>query len=808
MNRTSFNSGWSVRDKVNPFDEASSQGVSYAPVALPHDALIGKVRQPTGRGANAYFPPATVQYRKAFTVPDAPDDRVLLEFEGVYRDALVYVNGALAGHRPNGYSAFIVELTPHLLPNRNEIVVEARSNDDSRWYTGVGIYRDVWMLRGGPAHIASKGVHITTPDIEADQAVVEVALTVDSTFRRLQTVELDVEITDPDGVLAATSFATVTIAPGEPAVSRQRLYVPSPRLWSADTPDLYTATARVRSGDDTLDEIVETFGIRTLQLDPRNGLRINGESVKLRGTCLHHDNGILGAASFAAADERRVRLLKAAGFNAIRSAHNPISRALLDACDRIGMYVMDEAFDMWESTKNGSDYALAFPEWWQRDLQAMVEKDRNHPSVIMYCLGNEIPETGSPSGGLVGRRLAEEVRRLDPTRFITNGINGLLAVMGDLARLSEEHGAAAAMESIGINTMMATSGGDYMNLIGTSDLVTRKTAESFGLLDVAGMNYLDSRYELDATLFPNRIIVGTETFPGRIDETWAVVRTSSHVIGDFTWTGWDYLGEVGLGRSVAPVEGELGADLSAPYPWIAAWCGDIDLVGHRRPASFYREIVFGLRTAPYIAVVRPDSTAPTIPSSSWAWSDSVASWTWPDSIGHHLTVEVYSDADIIELVLNGRSLGQEKAGPDNRFRCKFTVPYEPGELVAIAHRTDGISESHGLRTADGTPAIRLIPEYQDGATPDELMFVSIEFVDGLGTPFFDERSITVEVSGSAVLQALGSADPAPFDGYAGNTVPTYDGRALAIIRPTGPGEITLSAESPGLPSVSTILTAS
>jgi beta-galactosidase len=795
MKRSLFNSGWQVREKVNPFEEASPSAAQYEDVTLPHDAHIHRPRDPDGRGANAFFPSVTVQYRKPFTVPrERRGERVLVQFEGVYRDAMVYVNGAYAGQRPSGYAAFTVDLTPFLRTHgENELLVEARVHEDSRWYTGAGIYRDVWLLEGGLVHVTPDGVAITTPSVESPLAVVEVAVEVATTSLRLETVDIEVEIAGPDGDVVAHGTVPVTAAPGEPIVSRQRLYVPDPQLWSAERPSLYTAAVQVRAGSGVLDEITEPFGIRTLQLDPAHGLRVNGETVKLRGTCVHHDSGILGAATFASAEERRVRRLKEAGFNAIRSAHNPISKAMLDACDRVGMYVMDEAFDTWVTTKSGFDYALAFPEWWRSDLQSMVVKDRNHPSVIMYCIGNEIPEAGSAAGGLIGRRLAEELRRLDPTRYITNGVNGLLAVMTDLKQLSIEHGPEGAMAAIGINTMMAAAGGDYMNMIGSSDLVSERTAESFGVLDVAGMNYLQGRYEQDAVRFPNRIILGTETFPRDIDGNWELVSRLDHVIGDFTWTGWDYLGEVGIGQSVPRTASDQAPDLSGPYPWIAAWCGDIDLVGHRRPVSYYREIVFGLRKEPYISVIRPGKEAPDGLTSSWAWNDGLASWTWPVENGQHMTVEVYSDAPEVELLLNGGTIGRAPAGPLHGFRAEFTVPYEPGELAAVAYRDGSAAEQHAVRTARGELAVGLACERSElNAAAGELAFVEIELIDADGTLHTaGDRPLSVEVSGPVILKALGTANPATTEPYDASTVTSFDGRALAIVQPDGSGSIRL-----------------
>ncbi|KRE30525.1 glycoside hydrolase family 2 TIM barrel-domain containing protein [Agromyces sp. Soil535] len=799
MKRTRFNDGWQFREKVNPFAELAGASTPYQDVALPHDATIGRDRDPQGEPAVAYFPGGAYQYRKTFHAPaDFATKRVVLGFEGVYRDAMVYINGDLAGRRPNGYSAFSVNADQFLRPGEeNEIIVEARANQDSRWYTGAGIYRDVWLLTGEGVHVTVDGLRVTTPDVEAEGAIVEVATTVENAGIRPQTVEVRVALTDPQGAAAASGVAVVTVPARASAVSRQRLYVPTPALWSAESPTLYTATAEIIADEQATDVVSTHFGIRRLQLDPVHGLRVNGRSVKLRGACIHHDNGILGSATFAAAEERRIRLLKEAGFNAIRSAHNPMSSALLDACDRLGMYVMDETFDMWTSTKTAYDYALNFAEWWERDVAAMVAKDFNHPCVIMYSIGNEIPETGSPTGGVIGRNLAEKVRELDPTRFVTNAVNGMLAVIDDLKRMSAERGAGAD-DGAGINTLMSGPG-EFMNMIGASPLVTERTAESFGVLDVAGMNYLDSRYVMDQELFPNRIIVGTETFPAHIDHNWRLVRENPHVIGDFTWTGWDYLGEVGIGRPQY-LTGESDApSFAGPFPWIAAWCGDIDLTGDRRPASYYREIVFGLRSAPYIAVHRPGHEHDTFHAGPWSWSDSIASWTWAGHEGRPLTVEIYTDADEVELRLNDRPIARAAAGAANRYKAEFIVNYEPGELVAVAYRDGAPAERHSLRTASGSPELTVSAE--SGAPRgnlSDLVFVPVSLSDSDGNVFTDaDGIITVDVTGAGVLQALGSGNPAPEHTYRTASHRTFDGRALAIIRPTGAGPITVHVSASG-----------
>ncbi|MCQ6272263.1 DUF4982 domain-containing protein [Pseudarthrobacter sp. R1] len=801
MSRNPFNEGWAVRTKVSAFAELGGAGSEWVSVTLPHDAQISSQRRsdaPSG-AAGGYFPSGAFEYRKTLSVDEGDQGKVfVLEFDGVYRDAMVYVNGALAGQHAFGYSRFTVRIDPYLrFGSTNEIRVACRAHQDSRWYTGAGIYRDVHLIVKEPVHINVDGVRITTDDIDSERAVVEVAAEITNFSALTTTVEVTSSINEEGIAEAATDGSPLTLLPGTSAVVRHRLYVDRPALWSVDFPSLYTCVLQVRAEDRVLDKESIPFGIRQLQIDPKRGLRINGETVKLRGACVHHDNGPLGAATIAAAEERRVRLLKEAGFNAIRSSHNPASSALLEACDRLGMLVIDEAFDVWTSSKSDFDYATDFVQWWERDLEAMVAKDRNHPSVIMYSIGNEIPETGARDGGIWSRRLAEKLRSLDSSRPITNGINGFVSSLDLVLAGMKQHQAASDGSGAGVNGMM-TQVGDMMNQISASEMVSERTAESFSVLDVAGMNYGDGRYVLDKTLFPNRVIVGTETFPGQIARNWELVEAHSHVIGDFTWTGWDYLGEAGLG-SVGYADSESGATamVARPYPWLSAWSGDLDITGERRPASYYREVVFGLRSRPYIAVHRPEFHGRAPLQTPWSWSDAIESWTWEGFEGCPVHVEVYSDADEVELILNGKSVGRTAVGADLAFRADFDFTYEPGQLTAVAY-SDGIEQS---RTHLNTAEKRISLEAQadrEQLTPDtrDLAFVAIAVTDGNGIihPGKD-RAVTVTVSGAGRLQALGSANPATEETFAGPTRTTFDGRAIAIIRPVGEGDIYVTVDA-------------
>lgn len=795
MIRTSFNDNWTVGDATGPFDSAQGPGATPLAVRLPHDRLLDFERSAKGTSHTGYFPAATASYAKTFAVPaEYVDRRVSFEFDGVYRDAMVFINGDFAGQRPNGYTQFRVAADPFLrYGESNEIIVVSRVHDDSRWYSGLGIHRDVRMLVGGLIHVEADGLRITTPDIEPGRALISTEARIANADTRTRTVSVHTRLIAPDGAIVAEDIAPATLRAGSTVVVRGRMIVRDPLLWSVSEPHLYRAEVELTLAEGALrpiDSESTSFGIRSLQLDAERGLRINGQSVTLRGACIHHDNGIIGSAAIRRADERRVELLKEAGFNAIRSAHNPMSPAMLDACDRLGMLVIDETFDVWTQAKTPHDYSLAFAEWFERDVDSLIAKDFNHPSVIMYSIGNEIPETSTPLGSGWGRRIAERFRSQDPHRFLTNSINAVLAVMPELGAAALEHASTVG----NANEMMSTMGALMQELAG-SDIAAQRTAESFAVVDVAGINYGDSRYERDHELFPNRVIVGSETFPTKIAEIWRLVLAQDHVIGDFTWTGWDYLGEAGIGR-VQHGDGN-GGGFAAAYPWLLAWCGDIDITGHRRPASYYREIVFDIREEPYIAVQRPQHHGLAHHGTPWSWTDSASSWNWDVPIGSPLVIEVYSPDPEVELFVNGKSLGVQPSGPENEFRAQFEARWEPGEIIAIGMTADGKRTASSLKTAEGSVRLRAradreVLEDDDG----DLAFIHVTLEDDAGVVATHlRREVTVEVAGTGALQGFGSADPATTDRYRSGSAHTFDGRALAVIRPTGRGEVVVTFRS-------------
>lgn len=800
MIREPFLDGWTVGPKLGAFEAPTPEAAPRA-VRLPHDAVRDLPRSAgSDQGVHTgYVPGGVFEYAKTFEVPDAWREKtVRLEFEGVYRDAVVFLNGDAVVHEPNGYNAFEAVLDPYLrYGEQNRITVEARAHRDSRWYSGAGIYRPVHLVVADPVHIPLDGTRVTTPDIDADRAIASIATTVRNGSRHTRTLRLTWTVRAPDGSDVASGTAPVTVLPGSEAVARVRLAVDHPALWSDGSPSLYRVRTSLADEDGrVIDTDAAAFGIRRLQVDARRGLRINGEPVKLRGACVHHDSGPLGAATFADAEDRRVRLLKEAGFNALRSAHNPMSRAMLDACDRHGVFVMDELTDTWTRSKVAFDAAPGFGARWRHDVDALVAKDLNHPSVIMYSIGNEILELATPAGSAWSRRLAEAIRDLDDTRLVTNGINGIIANLGRFepdAAPGDSGGADAADP----NTMMAAMG-DMMAAANASELVTQSTEESASVLDVVGFNYAESRYELDRERFPNRVIVGSETFPSRIEKMWELVERLDHVIGDFTWTGWDYLGEAGIGRvDYTDEPGYEPTGTAGPYPHLLAGCGDIDITGHRRPVSYYREIVFGLRTEPYLTVHPPRYHGRPTATTPWSWDDSVSSWTWDAEPGAPVTVDVYAPGEDVELLRDGVSLGVAEVGAEKAFRARFETEYRPGELVAIA-RTGGREIGRtALRTA-GEPALTASVE-QSEITVEGLGFVTVSLADADGVIASEaDRLITVSVEGDAELVGLGTGRIRTEESFAGPSVTTLNGRALAIVRPTGPGQATVTVTADGL----------
>jgi beta-galactosidase len=793
MIRESFNTNWFFR-KVDNLNEKQV----IEPITLPHDAMLQEKRDPKARNGynTGYFPGGVYHYSKTFFAPEEYRNKnVTFEFEAVYMNSEVYINRQFAGGRPYGYSNFYIvadSLLKYGQDNEIEVIVHNENGPNSRWYSGSGIYRNVKILVGSLLHILPDGVKITMKDIQDQQALVEVATTiVNNNEKETRDIRIVTEFHGKNEEIAVAYEVIASVDAYETTTIRQTVSIQNPALWSVDSPNLYTCFTKIVDGEKVIDEDIETFGIRMLALDSKKGLSINGEVIKLRGGCMHHDNGVIGACTLETAEDRRVRLMKGSGFNAIRSAHNPMSKAMLDACDRHGMLVMDEFSDIWFRNKTKYDYAVYFRDWWEKDIRAMVDKDYNHPCVVLYSIGNEITETAFPEGVEFSRKLAEKVRLLDRSRFTINSINGWLnyfTVLGQKVNLKkkvEETKKPAVSEdekttSANINPLM-----NFLNKIIDFIVilpgVDHCTKESYATVDVAGYNYMAGRYEKDGKRYPERVICGSETFPPEITKNWRLVKKLPHVIGDFSWTGWDYLGEAGLctwqyGKNQA---------LFKPYPCILADSPMIDITGHRGTQSYIHQIVWGLRKEPFIAVQPVNHYGEKPSKSVWRGSNAIDSWTWNGYEGKGAVVEVYADGDKVELFLNGKSLGEKPAGDHHNFKAVFKTTYQPGELTAVSYAKDGKEIGYTtLKTASQHLHLHVHPEVSklraDGA---DLAYVNIMLADenGIVKPLVD-RKVTVHVEGAGLLMGFGSANPLTEESFMDAEHTTYRGRALAVVR--------------------------
>jgi len=804
--RTSFNDDWFVgRDQDDRRDD-------LGPITLPHDAMITETRSPhTPNGHNTgYYPGGIYRYTKRFIAPpEWQDQHPTLEFEGVYHRSRVFVNGVLAGGRPSGYALFHVPLGTHLRFGEENVIEVVANNDDmpnSRWYTGSGIYRPVHLLTGGPVRVLPTGLRATTLSADAEQATVAVSVAVENGTRDATEAEVVVTL-KRNGREVASGRAHVPVDGFGTGTATAEIGIDHPALWSPDDPNLYQVHATVTVDSAIQDEVVDSIGIRTVTVDAEHGLRINGHVTKLRGACVHHDHGILGAVTLDQAEDRRARLLKSAGFNAIRTAHNPSARALLAAADRHGLLVMEEFTDVWTRAKTTHDYATDFEEWHERDLEAMVANAYNHPSVIMYSIGNEIAETGQPSGIGLNQRLVSILRAADATRPITNGVNPFLNL---LAPSDEKHAAQLAKSAKPGDEDERPGKGSGRSLITVLNLLMsamqkitpiilrRKFTDTkiravMDALDVAGYNYGGARYVQDAKRYPVKPIVGTETGPGQLEQNWPLVESHPQIIGDFVWTGWDYLGEAGIGT----IRYNDRPRLFSPWPGRLADTSNFDITGHRQTQTYVNEIIWGLRTDPYIAVRPVNHSRDKRTPSLFRATDAIRSWSWDGFEGTPATVEVYARAARVTLELNGIPVGRGKRR--GNFLTTFRMPFRTGVLVATAY--DGRGREVGrdrLASASTDLRIKVTAEADDfRADGQSLLYLGIELVDpaGIVKPTFD-RPVTISIDGPATL-ALGSAAPSSIQSFKVDTHTTFQGRAQAILRTTlqqGPVTVTVDAE--------------
>ena len=777
MKTTPFNDNWTCRhlDEDGP----------GKPVRIPHDAMLEEKRSPNALGGLnvAWFEGYDYLYRKVFTLTEEEASRHnVLEFEGVYRKAEVYINGRKAAFRPYGYTNFYVDGSGAFHAGENTLEVIARNADqpNSRWYSGAGIYRPVKLHVSEGPYILPNGIKIRTLSLSPARIEVRVQTSAEG--------EVTVKVMDNGRLLASDSGTGRTFI----------LELLGAASWSPEHPALYTCQVAFAG-----DEAAQAFGLRTLSWG-KEGLCLNGTRVILRGACVHHDNGLLGAACDPDALERRIRILKENGYNALRSAHNPCSKTALEICDRLGMLVMDEYIDHWYIHKTMYDYVDFFDEWWKQDLADMVDKDYNHPCVILYSTGNEVAETAQKRGIALAKEMTDYLHALDPHRPVTCGINIFFNFLNHIgfgqysdkkaAKEAERNKKARAEgkktkeSSTGskfFNDLAGIMGADFMKLGATlhgSDVTTR---EAFANMDIAGYNYGEKRYKKDLKNYPDRLILGSETFCADAFRFYELAKENPRLIGDFVWAGTDYLGEVMVGSWEYS---DYADRFDAGPGWISSGSGRIDLTGKPLGEALYTRVALEREKGPYIAV-RPICHEGRHSPSAWKMTNAIESWSFRGYEGRKATVEVYARASSVCLTLNGRSLGRKKM-KDN---CVFTfkVPYENGTLTAIAFDDAGREiGQRSLKTA-GEETVLLAEPEERSVRPGHLAFIRVRYADKEGIVKPTERGLLTVQADGGTLEAFGSACPFCTHSYKEPVSDTYYGEALAIVRAEKPGTIRL-----------------
>ena len=856
MQKIDFNKDWICRCLTR--DEEAY------PVTLPHDAMLSEPRtqESTGEGNVGWYIGGDYEYTKNFFVPEEyKDKKVLIEFEEIYHNGEVYINGKKAAYRPYGYTNFYVDTEGFFQYGKeNEIKVIARNADqpNSRWYSGTGIYRPAYLHVAGEKYIPVNGVKIRT--LSYDPAKIEVVvktsapgeLSLKIEFEGSKVLRVIGESTkignvnndriissdnknmQPNGSVQTgengqkSELVQVEAEKNNQAAEYQAIFqldVPNAKLWDTEHPNLYTCKAVFGE-----DEVIETFGIRELIWNPQVGMTINGERVILRGACFHHDNGVLGACTYPEAEERKMRILKENGYNAVRSAHYPCSKALLDACDRMGMLMMDEYVDVWYIHKTKYDYAGQLADWWKQDLKDMVDKDYNHPSVIMYSTGNEVAETAQKKGIALTGDMTNFLHSLDSTRPVTCGINiffnflssiGLGVYSDDKAEKSAGNAEKNAAQATGknekkvvksgektvnkatengkkglgstkpekkkkpvgsefYNTLACLVGDYFMKCGATLYPCDLRTKDAYANMDIAGYNYGIFRYKHDLKKYPNHLILGSETFCKDAYSFWEIAKKNKRIIGDFVWAGWDYIGEVGDGAAEYS-----DYKFEDPATRMTGGNGRIDLNGKPRAEAAYTRVAFERETGPFIAV-DPVYQKEKLRLTGWQLTKALESWAWDGCNGEPAKVEVYARAAQVELFINGKSVGKKKV---KKCRANFNTTYQDGEITAVSYDENGKEiNRYSLQTAGKDTVLQVRPE-EKTVKPEGLAFIQLQYTDskGIWKPM-EKHNIKVTVE-NGVLKGLGSPAPYVKGNYTDHTVATYYGEAMAVVQADGNGPV-------------------
>ena len=748
--------GDAAEAKTNDFNDGS-----WRKLDLPHDwSIEGTIspKNPTG-GAGGYFPAGVGWYRKKFNVPSEwKAKNISIYFEGVYMNSEVFINGKSLGVYPYGYSSFSYNLTPYLNFGKENVIAVRVDNSqqvNSRWYSGSGIYRHVWMMVANQVHIAQWGVAISTPVLSEKKATVVVKTTIKNETSFSQKLILKTDLFNASIKNAGSDQSKIELAANSEKEITQAISVDDPALWSPGNPNLYQAQIQIIKGKQKFDESKTGFGIRSIKFTSENGFQLNGHTVKLNGGCVHHDNGCLGAAAFDRAEERKIELLKAAGFNAVRTSHNPPSEAFLNVCDKLGLLVIDESFDCWRTGKNKHDYAVFFNQWWKRDLDAMILRDRNHPSIVMWSTGNEIIERKKTEAIETARMLANAIKKIDTSRPVTSA--------------------------------MTTWDKDW-------EIFDSLMAQH----DVCGYNYQLHRAPSDHQRVPSRIILQTESYPRDAFANWNLVKSNNYIIGDVVWTAIDYLGESGIGRWYYSGDTPGEHWENDFFPNHGAYCGDIDLIGLRKPISHYRSMLYNDNEKLYMAVREPAPVSLEIKTTLWSVWPTWESWTWPGFEGRNIAVEVCSKYPKVRLYLNDKLIDEKNTSIEQEFKATFLVPYTAGVLKAVGVENDKEIESTFLQTAGDAAKMKLTTDRKEIlANMQDLSYITVEITDkdGIFQPNANDR-LQFKIEGPGIIAGVGNADLKDWEPYTGNTRKAWKGRALVVIKSTqGVGDIQLTVTS-------------
>lgn len=783
-------------------------------VNLPHDGMISTATSPDAPAKydSGYFSGDMCNYTKYVMFPkEWENERIGLKFDGVMMHTTIEINGSKVSEHHYGYSPFYIDITDYVTfgeENRITINTNTGVQSSSRWYSGCGLFRSVTLCHSPKVHIKNDGIYVYTKEVADDVAFLEAEIDVCNESLNNRLVEVVVQMIDEaDGNVAAKASRTIQINPAKEETARIAFTLKNPKLWDVDTPNLYLAKvsatdigvykthfvknkanneAKIEDNNvvNTVDEDQKLFGIRTITVDAIRGLRINNKTVKLKGGCVHHDNGLLGAVSLYGSETRKVQKLKEVGFNAIRTAHNPPSEALVEACDRLGMYIFDEAFDAWGMAKRPGDFSTYFNAYWEEELTAFVKRDRVHPSVILWSTGNEIPERGGLNNGYtLATKLANAIRKLDSSRPISNGICSFWSGLDDCLAKGQD----------------STQNAQNDEALFSWDKLTEPFTNG---LDVVGYNYMEDLYENSHKLFPDRVILGSENFPKEIGFRWPFVEKLPYVIGDFTWTAWDYIGEAGIGKSLFVEPDDpmvkrgpwaIMPPSTSPYPWRLANDADFDITGQMRPQGAYRSVVWGSNKT-YLYAQHPKNFGKTELISMWGFTDVLKSWNFADYEKKPVEVVVFSNADEVALIINGveierKAVSKERPLPN---AVRFQTNYVSGIVEAISYK-DGVEVSRDSMETSKAPAkLMVIPEKVHlQADGHDLVYVDIEVVDEDQKRVSDAylklvasvEGTEAELStGAGYLAGFGTGNPISEELYTDCETVTYNGRATAIIR--------------------------